>query len=582
MKRRDFFTSFANKEAISKKKFENAFISNSITNTSGIEKYSGDWNEGNASHLLKRSLFGHNDSELSESLVAGLDGTIDSLLNDDEPMPEPPIKFFDYSFGGIDFDDGINIGETFVNASIELNNPIVEVYRTATVQAWVWGNIAERGYSLREKMSLFWTNHFSTQTEVVGIGRFQYDSNKRFRDNALGNFKQLVKEVTYDMTMIIFLNSFENRVGNPNENYARELLELFTIGKGPQIGPGNYTNFTEDDIIETAKVLTGITVENFQDFRNGSNYKTGFQAFLHDFTIKQFSEAFQNKTILPTGQAEFDELIDMIFAQEETARHIVRKLYRWFVFYDITDYVEENIIAPLAQTFIENDFEVKPVLKQLLSSEHFYDLSIRGAMIKNPADYLVGTLKSFDVQIPSENNVAMDDNIEKYFTWFYHFLEVASNQEMEMLNPPSVAGWEAYHQFPNYYRKWLSSVTYPQRVKFLDDLFSDRGIFTRLGGFRFTLKASSIEFVESLENAYDPNYIVDQLASKLYPFEITQEQKDRLKLNLVNEGQGDYVWGDGWNEYIQDKSNNVNRLGVKTKLDALINAAISLPEFQLM
>lgn len=561
MKRRDFFKSTFGINTI--QKANNMLFNENIDNEAGLEPFAGDWDINTATHLLRRALFGFREEDLNAALEMGFSATINKLLDDEEPMPAPPIKFFDYN-------DGLEIGDTFIDKPL---NFAVEALRTRTVQAWLWGTILNQGFSLREKMTLFWTNHFSTQASVVTMGRFQYQMNQLLRENSMGNFKKMVKDITLDPNMMIFLNGYENIVGSPNENYARELFELFTLGKGEQRGEGDYTTFTEQDVIESAKVLTGY---NFEDFRK-DNYNIIFYPFLHDYSTKRFSYAFNDQEISGTGENELDQLINMIFSKDEAAKFIVRKLYRWFVFYRISDKVEENIISPLAKLFKDNDYNIKPVISTLLSSQHFFDMSVRGAMIKNPADFLIGLAKTLRFRIPTYDVENIENIYEEYYTWYFHFYVVGDEQEMNVLEPPSVAGWEAYYQFPNYYRKWITSATYPLRARFVHRIMSDKGLIRTV-----LLKAYGLDYATQLEGQDDPNKVIEDLCQRFYPFEVTTEQKEMLKQYLVSEGQGDYVWGNAWYEYLEDPDNVIKSYGVENKLSKLISAATDLPEFQLM
>ncbi|MCR9290983.1 MAG: DUF1800 domain-containing protein [Bacteroidetes bacterium] len=218
---------------------------------------------------------------------------------------------------------------------------------------------------------------------------------------ALGNMKTFAYKMTLDHQMLRFLDNNLNKKGQPNENYAREFLELFTILKGEQIGGGNYTNYTEEDIAETARVLTGFTTSNFANKDPDTGLSTGRALFNNqDIGNKQFSDAFQNQIILgATSQAdmfrELQDFVDMVFNQKETARAYVRRLYQFFIHDIITKEIESDIIQPLADQFYNNGYELKPIMEILLKSKHFYDEddsdnsdNIIGGKIKSPLDLL--------------------------------------------------------------------------------------------------------------------------------------------------------------------------------------------------
>lgn len=184
------------------------------------------------------------------------------------------------------------------------------------------GQILNQNISLREKMVLFWHNHFVTERAVVSRADLLYQYNNCLRSNALGNFKQLTEEITVIPAMLRYLNGEDNAAGAPNENYARELLELFTIGKGPLLEEGNYTFFKQQDVLAASRILTGWKI-------NYAEAKSFFNSEKHDTSSKTFSEAFGQAVINNEGEDEYKRLIQLILEQKESARFIVRKLYRW-------------------------------------------------------------------------------------------------------------------------------------------------------------------------------------------------------------------------------------------------------------
>ncbi|MDF1866881.1 MAG: DUF1800 family protein [Saprospiraceae bacterium] len=242
------------------------------------------------------------------------------------------------------------------------------------------------------------SNGFISQ-KYLGGDIFEHERLCHFYD--LGNMKTFAYKMTLDHQMLRFLDNNLNKKGQPNENYAREFLELFTILKGEQIGGGNYTNYTEEDIAETARVLTGFTTSNFANKDPDTGLSTGRALFNNqDIGNKQFSDAFQNQIILgATSQAdmfrELQDFVDMVFNQKETARAYVRRLYQFFIHDIITKEIESDIIQPLADQFYNNGYELKPIMEILLKSKHFYDEddsdnsdNIIGGKIKSPLDLL--------------------------------------------------------------------------------------------------------------------------------------------------------------------------------------------------
>jgi uncharacterized protein (DUF1800 family) len=252
----------------------------------------------------------------------------------------------------------------------------VNSLRNASFKKWWMGVMINQDRSIREKMMLFWHNHFATETNVVGNAQFVYSHHLLLRTYALGNFKSLTRAVTIDPAMLVYLNGERNTKNAPDENYSRELQELFCCGKGPD------SLYTEGDVKAAAQVLTGWK-------NDAATLSSTFVPQRHDATNKQFS-SFYNNTIIqgktgPTaGDEELDALLNMIFATQEVAKYICRRLYRWFVYYDIDDTVEATIITPLANLFRTGNYEIKPVLDVLLKSEHFFDALAKGCLIKSP------------------------------------------------------------------------------------------------------------------------------------------------------------------------------------------------------
>lgn len=521
-----------------------------LRTTTGLEPYSGPWNTKTAAHLLRRTIFGPKRSEIFSTASGSLSDTLTSLFAA-QPTPDPPIG---------------PSGQTWVNSPYDSAN---EGLYASYLKAWWVGLMVNQGISMREKMVLFWHNHFVTEYVDVQDSRFLYRQLALFRQYALGNIKELVKAVTIDPAMLRYLNSNTNIVGKPNENYARELQELFTIGKGPELAQGNYTNYTEQDVQAAAKVLTG-----FYDvgFRNTQNATIGyaFDPRRHDTSNKQFSSAYSNKVIPgktgPDGAKELDDLVEMIFAQPETAKFLCRKLYRWFVYYDIDANAEQNVIAPMADIMRANNYEVKPVLDALFRSAHFYDDNNIGCVIKNPADFTAGAIRQSGIVTPSLATTA-------FYRPFNELRVRAANLQMNLLDPPNVAGWAAYYQTPDFYEIWISTATLPLRGQFTDLLF------TGLAG----MTLDRIAYAATMSNPSDPWKLIDDLAEDLFPIAITKNQIDYVMYNAMGLRQnGEYDWTLAWNAYNAPGGNTTaNRNLVLKMLDPMLKFMFRMAEFQL-
>ena len=425
-----------------------------------IQPISSNLTSKQAAHLLRRATFGPTISEIDSFTGLSVDQAL-TLLLADQPAPSPPVD--------------PETGLTWLPKRSDINSGNDELIHVT--KAWWLDLMRTSPPSLREKMVFYYHTHFTTISTVVNSASALYYQNELFRFYALGNYKELAYKICIDNAMLIFLDGRDNIVGLPQENFAREFLELFTIGKGPQVGPGDYTNYTEQDVQEAAKVLSGYNFdEDFVTIDPDTNLPTGKLkgnntiATQHDASTKTFSARFQNKTIAPAtvidnettkvdALAELQALVDLIFEQEETAKFICRKLYRYFMYYNINTEIENDIIVPLANTLRANNYEIKPVLEQLLKSQHFYDMDnaineddLQGAIIKSPLEITIGTLRFFDVTFPDATNYS-----ELYNNIYSAILGFLSDQGLDLLEPYEVAGYPAYHQNPDFNRNWISA-----------------------------------------------------------------------------------------------------------------------------
>ncbi|MDN5204162.1 DUF1800 domain-containing protein [Fulvivirgaceae bacterium BMA10] len=540
-----------NFESGSQKKVSSKRQEKARTDT-GLEPYSGSWGNQEIAHLLRRTTFGINFNDLANVSSMTLPDLVTSLLQD-ETLPDPPLNVRDgYT--------GVPIGQTWVNKSGDFDFNQDKLY---SLGAWTMGHMVHQNLTLREKMALFLHNHFVTQVEIVVEARHLYSYNNLLREYALGNFKELTKQMTINPAMLVYLNGNLNEVGAANENYARELFELFTIGKGEQIGEGDYTNYTEQDVLAAARVLTGWVNDYLV---NTSNYISE----KHDKGDKQFSSAFDNVVLSNNEEQEYIDLIEMIFSKKETARFICRKLYRWFIYYTIDDQVEQQVIDPLAQIMVDNDYELKPVLTTLFNSAHFFDEANRGCLIKSPLDLTIGFFRQFNVAFPDNA-----DLINQYANWRFVYL-LALLQEQRLGDPPSVAGWPAYYQEPQFYQIWINAATLP----FKRDLTN---FFTLGPGYEsgdFILGIDPIAMAESVSQPSDPNILIQELIDLLYSIDLIQDQKDFLKEVLIP-GLPDFEWTVEWNNYKSDPDDPNKLAAVSSKLRALFSTMLSMAEYQL-
>ncbi len=527
---------------------------------SGLDPYNGPFAYEQAAHLLRRAMFGPSYQQINNAMDAGLDATIDQLFAD-QPLPNPPLNHY-YTD-----DPNVPIGQTWVEAPYVQGDQQIQTYRNQSLRGWTIGVLLQEGVSIREKMTLFWHNHYVTSD--INDPKFVYKYISTLRENALGNFRELTKLINIDPSMLRYLNGRDNTATAPNENYARELLELFTIGKGPIAGPGDYTNYTEDDVVQMARVLTGWRERGY--FSNDPAILPGAQ-FLpnrHDQGSKQLSFRFDNTVISNLMDQEHAYLIDVIFTKEECARFISRKLYRWFIYYVITPDAEANVIQPMAQLLIDNDYEIKPALVTLLRSQHFFDMLNVGPMIKSPVDFAMSLYKTLEVDMPQANLNQL------YRHWWQIFRVPLPLMQQEYYALPSVAGWKAYYQEPVFYRDWISSATLGVRMDFTNTMIT---VGYQVAGAR--QQVDVLKVAASIEMAEDPNVLIATLAKILYPQPLTQGQLDFFKEVLLP-GLPDYEWTTEYGAYINDPTDAGAAAAVRAKLQDLLVTMLSMPEFYL-
>jgi uncharacterized protein (DUF1800 family) len=532
--------------------------------TTSLKKYKGKWGRPEVKHLLKRTLFGANKEDIDHFAGKSLKHTIQQLLHTTEPVPAPPVNNYNddkYT------DDEIQPGITWITAT-KLSG-MNSGRRRNSFKAWWMGCMINQQRTLREKMVLFWHNHFATEMNTVENPFMIYKHNMLLRQYALGNFKAMVRAVTVDAAMLKYLNGNANTKKAPDENYGRELQELFTVGKGPG------SQYTEADVKAAARILTGFRIDN----KVLPDVHGIFDAGRHDESDKQFSAFYGNKVIKgrkgKEGERELDELLGLIFQQPEVARFICRKLYRYFVYHQIDAETEKTIIEPLAHTFRENNYEIIPVLERLLSSRHFFDMGNRGGIIKSPVDLAVGLVREYKIPFPGEDNF-----VDQYGFW-YNIQITASQMQQNIGDPPNVAGWPAYYQEPQYDKSWISSDTLPKRTAFTDRMVTNG--FARNGK---KLLIDPVQYVKQLQAPGDPNKLIDELASLLYAVDIPVEEKQYMKTGILLQGlQGmasDHYWTDAWKK-LQDKPDDAaNAKNVTNKLKNLLKYMMSLPQYQLM
>ncbi|WP_179412541.1 DUF1800 domain-containing protein [Mucilaginibacter sp. E4BP6] len=279
--------------------------------------------------------------------------------------------------------------------------------------------------ALREKMTLFWSNHFSCRNAKA---TYIQQLNNIQRANALGSFRTLLIQVSQSPAMLLFLNNQQNHKGHPNENFARELMELFTIGRG---------NYTEQDVKESARAFTGWGLDKDGTFK--------MRPFFHDTGIKIFMDK--------TGNFQGDDIIDILLSKKQTARFISTKLYKYMV----NETPDDAHINAMADVFFNANYEIKPLLEFIFHADWFYDDKNTGNLIKSPIDFIVGLNRQFYVTYQKPDVLLL--------------FQRALGQVL--FYPPNVAGWPGG-------RNWIDSSSLMYRLKIASTVL-DQGLIDFTG-----------------------------------------------------------------------------------------------------
>ena len=531
----------------------------------------------NAKHLLRRACFHYSKEVLDNvSLMTPLEAL--SFLENHQPNtwtePYDPLPTDDPHGYWISSDD---LPNTISNQG----------RKRSLVAGWWWYNMINRN-SIRDKITFFLHTTFTTsKDDGTGASTYYFDHLKLLEFYSSGSLKDLSKKITLDNAMLLYLDNTTNNADNPNENYAREFLELFTIGKGEQIGEGNYTTYTESDVQQAARVFSGFKTKLDRSIIDSqTNLPMGRTNInQHDSGDKQFSSAFDNYLLVgsETSEGMFNEInqiVEMIFSKRETAKNYVKKVYRFFVKSEWNQQIEDEVINHLTDELILNNFNIYFIIKRLLTSTHFYDLNdensndeIIGSIVKSPLQLMSQMVSVLNVPIPNPNS----DITGFYRFWHFlnhnNFLPMAG---MGIFSPDTVAGYPANYQSPNFDRQWFSSNTLLARYRLIDCLISGRNKLATNGLIGTELNC--VNFVELISsNPADIYSLVSEIAELIYPFYIDDDRISYF-VQLILDGYPSYYWNDTWQLYLSNDDTSV----VKIRLENLITAMFNAPENQLM
>lgn len=573
-----------------------------------LTEFSGVLGVKRAAHLLRRATFGATKQDIDD--FAGLTAAqaVDRLLR--QPLPDPLLPL-----DPVTGQEWVMTGTTSANSE---EDQLQQYFK-----GWFIGQMLSNGvdpllalsYSARERIVFFLHTHFTTIQSKVNNSRSLYFQNQLLRHFALDdlnadplvNIKELSVKISIDNAMLALLDGNRNVKGSPNENYAREFLELYTIGRGlegtlPSPGEsGDYILFTEADVQAAARVFSGWTIdEDFITIDPDTNIRRGMvrggplNASAHDNAPKQFSARFNNAVIepdpllldggSPTEESAIDEirqLVDLIYSKPATAKNICWKIYRFFVYAPHTPEqsipIDSNIITEMANTLVANHYKIQPVIENLLRSEYFYGVAgdQYGGIIKSPLDLVTGTLRFFNISLPD-----MATETTAFYEATGTIIRTLESLGLNFFEPYDVAGYEAYHQYPIYHRSWITPNFLARRYDFV------RKVVTLADDNAFSVDLE--QFVKnnfSDATARDARSLIIELARYLLPHSdnltfdenaddtssLTAERLNYFKERFLQQFDEAY-WTTRWDQSAQD---------LRDQLEYLFNAMLQSPEYQL-
>ncbi len=467
---------------------------------------SNPWNVSKIKHAYRRLGFSASQSTIDTALALTPGQFIDNLVDTAFALPPTATPLWG-NWAVSDFSDFETENQQFIfDWRIQTGNDFM----------------AE---DLRGRLTAFWINHFVTELEVYFYSPYLFQYYNAIQTYGLGNFKTFLHDIGISNAMLLYLNGFENTNFNPNENYARELFELFTLGEG--------NGYTETDITETSRALTGYNhwLEDGADiYFDVSTHDTG------------------QKTIFgQNGNWGYSDVIDLLFQERGllVCEFICTKLYKYFAGPSVDSLIIQDIIQPLAQTMMANNYELAPVLKQLFKSEHFFDERAVGVIVKSPFDTIFGFVK--------ETDFFYDNDIMEAFLYYSGLMG------QEIFDPPDVSGWQRDEE-------WISTSTLTGRWQLMELYVT----FLLQNGYELTLT----DLAKDLTNtSNDPEYITRVLVDHFVPKELYTATDYDIATDI-------FKW-DVPQNYYDNGLWNLDWPSAPLQVSLLLNHIARMPEFQL-
>lgn len=429
-------------------------------------------------HLLRRAGFGASPTEMDEYRKLGLKATVDRLV--------------EYE----------NVDNSALENRLKQYN--LDPNKRADIERWWLLRMIYTARPLEEKMTLFWHGLLTSAISKVGRAQPMFVQNQFFRAHALGSFPDILKGISKDPAMMVWLDLQTNKKGHPNENYARELMEVFSMGVG---------NYTEQDVRESARAFTGWVVRRQRTGAQQFHFESHFNPRQHDDGEKTF--------LGKTGNFNGDDIVDIIVQQPATGRFITRKLFSYFVYPDPTD----DVLKPFVDVFTTSRYSIKAVVKAILTSDAFYSPRAYRALIKSPAELVAGTLRVLGAETNGSG-----------------LPRVLAQMGQELFNPPNVAGWPGGPA-------WLTSGTWLARLNFANRLVASLGAATlpeQVARARGRRPVAPVHVPLPTATATTPSAIVDRLAAQLLDGQLDPAQRqilvDYVSAHMASGGASGQPW----------------------------------------
>lgn len=441
-----------------------------------------------ARNLLSKTSFGIVPSEINNLIPLTYSEGVDKLLNESTNVAKNKAPEWANQLP-LNIDKKELSEEQKVELRKTLNNQNKEL------KTWWYKEMMITNSPITEHLTLFWHNHFTSSSDRVRKPLLMYNQNLLLRKYALGNFRDLLHNISKDPAMILYLDNQSNRKGKPNENFAREVMELFTLGEG---------NYTENDIKEAARAFTGWRVD-----KDSGQFE--FNDKLHDKGIKYFFGK--------SGNFDGDQVLDIILEQPNVAIYITQKMWKEF----ISPNPDQDEVARIANIFRQS-YEIKTLLRELLNSKYFRQKDNYANMAKSPVELIVGTMREFN--IPIEDNDKNIDQIVKY----------GARLGQNIFEPPNVKGWVGGDS-------WITSSTLPARQQLLQRMTRGNEIFAKnyQSSHLSNLPSGKIELLwTDSPNSIDDINKIKQIIFPLEPIKPLTEKMN--KMNYVRNAVLDPVY----------------------------------------